>query len=162
MTLPAGLASFDFLISSEANWDFLEFYLNGRRLDRWSGEVGWLTFRFDVPAGPNTLEWRYVKDPVNTSRGQDAAFIDNIELPREAPAGPSSTVVQLDRLPDGRVQVSVHSGGTGGYILQVSNDLVRWHNLSGVQTAGGTASFIDNSPPSQQTRFYRVIGVNTQ
>ena len=80
-TLPAGTVSFDFKVSSEQNWDFLEFYLDGRRIARWSGEVGWLTFQFDVTAAEHTLEWRYIKDVVNTSEGLDAGFIDNLQLP---------------------------------------------------------------------------------
>jgi len=159
LALPAGQASFDFLVSSEANWDFLEFYLNGRRLDRWSGEVGWLTFQFDVTAGPNTLEWRYVKDPVNTSKGQDAAFIDNVELPKQAAGTISPASVQLERLDDGRVRLSVQGQGNQAYIIQVSSDLVRWDNLSSAQAAGSVTTMTDSTPASQQTRFYRVISV---
>ena len=47
--LLAGAGAFNFRVSSEAGWDFLEFYLNGARLGRWSGEVGWQSFQFRVP-----------------------------------------------------------------------------------------------------------------
>src|SRR5688572_32716043 len=46
---PAGVGSFDFRVSSEQGWDFLEFYLNGVRLQRWSGEMGWQNYQFSVP-----------------------------------------------------------------------------------------------------------------
>src|SRR5262249_20529654 len=51
-----GAGSFDFRVSSEQGWDFLEFYLNGVRLQRWSGEVGWQNYQFAVPPGVNLLE----------------------------------------------------------------------------------------------------------
>src|SRR5438552_7917099 len=58
----AGVASFDFKVSSEPTWDKLEFLLNDSVQQSWSGEVGWITYEFFVPAGNNTLEWRYSKD----------------------------------------------------------------------------------------------------
>jgi len=78
---------FDYKVSSETNWDWLEFYLNGRLLQRWSGEAGWATYQFSVLAGTNVFQWRYTKDPIG-SAGLDAAFIDNLDLPQLArPSG---------------------------------------------------------------------------
>ena len=53
----------------------MEFYLNGIRLQRWSGEVGWQNYQFPVTAGLNRFEWRYTKD-ANFSSGLDAAYLD--------------------------------------------------------------------------------------
>jgi uncharacterized repeat protein (TIGR01451 family) len=79
-TTAAGIASFDYLVSSEQYWDFLNFYVDGVLVQQWSGEVGWATFSFPLTATNHTLEWTYVKDP-SFSSGLDAAFIDNVNLP---------------------------------------------------------------------------------
>lgn len=160
LSLAAGTASFDFKVSSESKWDFLEFYLNGRRLDRWSGEVGWLTFRFDVAAGPNSFEWRYVKDPVNTTVGLDAAFIDNLELPAQESSASAPASVQLNRLADGQIELSVQGEGNGTYVIQVSTDLIHWSNLSSAKAVGATTTVLDPGSSQQKTRFYRVITVD--
>src|SRR5205814_3470911 len=67
-----GVGSFDYRVSSETNWDWLEFYVNGvpdssPPRQRWSGEVGWATYQFRVPAGTNVLVWRYIKDPTGSA-----------------------------------------------------------------------------------------------
>jgi hypothetical protein len=154
-TMVAGTASFDFRVSSEENWDFLEFYLNGKRLARWSGEVGWLTFSFDVPAGDNRFEWRYTKDPVNTSLGLDAAIIDNVELPRVSTGGTAVASIQL-RLDDGRVQLSVTGPTDRVYRIEASSDLVHWETLSRAEALGNGGSFLDYVADAQRTRFYRL------
>ncbi|SVB89596.1 uncharacterized protein METZ01_LOCUS242450, partial [marine metagenome] len=59
----AGTGSFHVKISSEQDWDYLEFAVNGRVLAKWSGRVNWRKFEFPLQAGNNRLEWRYRKDP---------------------------------------------------------------------------------------------------
>jgi hypothetical protein len=151
----AGTASFDFKVSSEQNWDFLEFYLNGRRLAHWSGEVGWLNFQFSVPAGQNSFEWRYVKDPVNGSVGLDAAFVDNIVLP--PPSGMPTTTIQMLREPDGSVKLTVSGPPGQAYTIEASTDLLKWEPLPSAQALSSGASFLDTAVTGHQTRFYRVV-----
>jgi len=67
-------------VSSENNYDWLEFYIDGVRKDRWSGERNWEKFSYPVQAGLRTFRWNYSKD-FSVSSGQDAAWIDNIEMP---------------------------------------------------------------------------------
>ncbi|MGB0580183.1 MAG: InlB B-repeat-containing protein [Limisphaerales bacterium] len=76
----AGQASFSYKVSTEPNFDFFEFNLNGTNLLRESGNSDWRSFTFDVPAGTNTVTWRYLRDHANDG-GFDAAFIDNVDLP---------------------------------------------------------------------------------
>ncbi len=82
-----GELSFWYRVSSEANYDFLEFYLDGERLARWSGNIGWTRYATVVPAGAHALRWRYVKDEV-VSAGQDCAWLDDVVLPGGAPPAP--------------------------------------------------------------------------
>ena len=75
---PADL-SFWYKVSSEADYDFLRFDIDGTQELAASGSVGWTQFSTTVPAGSHTLRWRYTKD-VNTSSGSDAGWIDDVEI----------------------------------------------------------------------------------
>jgi hypothetical protein len=66
-------------VSSEANYDFLEFYIDGVRQDRISGSVAWTQKTYSVSSGSHTLKWRYVKDG-SVSSGSDAGWVDRLEL----------------------------------------------------------------------------------
>jgi hypothetical protein len=157
LVLPAGTVSFDFKVSSELNWDFLEFYLNGKRLARWSGEVNWLTFRFAVAAGPNTMEWRYVKDAASTAMGADAVYIDNLELPTDAArnGGAAAATIRVQLLADGHVRLSVHGPTAPAYSIQASTDLQQWSPLPQAQALGSGTKVLD-ATTTAQTRFYRL------
>jgi hypothetical protein len=67
-------------VSSENNYDWLEFYIDGVRQERWSGERNWEKFSYPVQEGMRTFRWVYTKD-YSVNSGQDAAWIDNIEMP---------------------------------------------------------------------------------
>lgn len=72
--------SFYYKVSSEDNYDFLKFYIDGSVRDSWSGEVSWTRAAYPVSAGQHTYKWEYVKDYYMTG-GSDMAMIDYIELP---------------------------------------------------------------------------------
>jgi subtilase family serine protease len=74
-----GQISFWLSVSSEANYDFLRFYINGHEQNRWSGNVAWRQVTYDVPAGNHTFRWQYTKDG-SVSHGQDTAWVDDITL----------------------------------------------------------------------------------
>jgi len=67
-------------VSSEKNWDFLKFFIDGVEAGSWSGEVDWSVERFWITAGQRTLMWSYIKD-YSFANGLDAAFLDNIVFP---------------------------------------------------------------------------------
>jgi hypothetical protein len=150
---PAGGGSFDFRTATEAGWDFLEFRINGVLLDRWSGVNGWQTFRFNVAAGPNRLEWRFRRDR-SFAGALDAVWIDNLDLPEDVPpatpariawaGGGSGCVLRVEGTP-GRVQV-----------LEASSDLRSWTAVaSGVATVEPLL-LTDPACGGQAIRFYRV------
>lgn len=78
--LCASEISFYRRVSSEANYDFLTFYIDGVEQIKWSGEVPWGKVSFAVEAGTHTLSWKYSKD-VNTIAGSDKAWIDFVVWP---------------------------------------------------------------------------------
>jgi hypothetical protein len=77
-----GEISFYCKVSSEQDCDLLEFYIDGARQDKWSGEKDWAKVSFPVEEGTRTFEWIYSKDS-SISRGSDTAWIDDIVFPVE-------------------------------------------------------------------------------
>ena len=76
-----GDISFYKFVSSENNYDFLKFKINGQKLDEWSGvDLAWSFVSFPVISGVNTFKWEYEKD-ASQSDGQDCAWIDYIVFP---------------------------------------------------------------------------------
>jgi Peptidase family C25/Propeptide_C25/FlgD Ig-like domain len=78
--LDDGEISFYRKVSSENNWDSLEFYINGALQEEWSGTVDWAQATFPVQAGSRTFKWSYDKDG-SVSTGNDCAWIDDIIFP---------------------------------------------------------------------------------
>ncbi|MCK9616794.1 MAG: C25 family cysteine peptidase [Lentimicrobiaceae bacterium] len=72
--------SFFCKVSSEEDYDYLKFYLDGAVINQWSGEVDWTRVVYPVTAGQHTFKWEYMKD-VSQSNGTDAAYLDFIVLP---------------------------------------------------------------------------------
>lgn len=72
-----GNISFYRKISSEPNYDFLYFYIDGIERSKWSGSIGWYKFDYDVEPGIHDLSWSYKKD-AGISGYSDCAWIDNI------------------------------------------------------------------------------------
>ena len=79
-TIPGpGTLSFYWKVSSEANFDFLEFYIDGVFQDRISGLVNWHQMIYTISdSGPHTLEWRYKKDG-EVSNGNDLGRVDLVQ-----------------------------------------------------------------------------------
>ena len=154
--LYAGTAAFDLKVSSEQGWDWLEFYLNGVRRNRWSGEVDWRTYLFRVNDGPNTLEWRYVKD-ANFSVGGDVAFVDNVYVPLERQNPPPPPEISMSSLPNRTYQFTVLGQPGSRYAIQVSPDLVGWTGAVTNTLVGATWQWVDATSPAPSRRFYRVV-----
>ena len=76
----AGDISFWRKVSSENNYDYLQFYIDGAQQAQWAGEVSWGEVSFPVGAGTHTFKWIYDKD-YSATGGQDCAWIDYITFP---------------------------------------------------------------------------------
>ena len=153
----AGAGSFDLRVSSEKDWDFLEFYVNDVRVQRWSGEVSWRTYQFVLPPGRNRLSWRYVKD-ANFSSGLDAAFIDNLYVPLDVPdpANPAA-LLSLVRLPDDSLLIQLQGQTARIYVLEASPDLLTWEPISTNLLTGATKFLSDPQASKYPVRFYRAV-----
>ncbi len=72
--------SFYLKTSSEDNYDYLTFYMDGNELGEWAGETPWTRAAFPVPVGEHIFKWEYKKDG-SVASGSDCAWLDYIELP---------------------------------------------------------------------------------
>ena len=73
--------SFYYNVSSEANYDFFYFRIDGEQKLQVSGtDNNWTRATFPVAPGTHTYQFYYTKDG-SQSRGSDCAWIDDITLP---------------------------------------------------------------------------------
>ncbi|NNM29082.1 MAG: hypothetical protein HKO57_06135, partial [Akkermansiaceae bacterium] len=79
------LLSFMWKVSSEQEFDFLWFQLDGITQFGISGERDWHRRLVSIPAGEHTLRWLYEKDATR-SDGADAGFLDLVALDSGSPA----------------------------------------------------------------------------
>ena len=85
-----GVVSFWWKVSSEATRDFLRFMLNGLDQFTISGEVEWEFRTFNVPSGPQELQWRYSKNS-SLASGQDRGWVDQVVYTPDAAPSPTPT-----------------------------------------------------------------------
>ena len=75
----AGTVSFFWKVSSEANYDELEFYIDGECQNRISDSEDWHKMTYEISGSAlHTLEWRYSKDG-SVDRGDDCGWVDKVE-----------------------------------------------------------------------------------
>jgi Peptidase family C25/Propeptide_C25/Peptidase family C25, C terminal ig-like domain len=139
---------FFYSVSSEPNYDFLSFKINGVEMLKKSGEVPWTRAAFAVSAGLNKMEWNYKKDPT-ISLGSDCAWIDMIDFTQSSPM----TYIQRD-LQVARVVVPSYNGqygleNIGVKVLNVGRDTLNGFNLA--------YQINDNNPPVEQYFDNKVI-----
>nr|WP_294937763.1 hypothetical protein [uncultured Flavobacterium sp.] len=147
LTVPAGGAtlSFYYRVSSESNYDYLRFFIDGVQQNQWSGTVGWTQQTYLLAAGSRTVRWEYIKDS-SASTGEDAAYIDDITISTAAPA--ALRIVDGNQA-TGKVLVSDASGNATWQQLTASSvsipDLVVVQDMTipicSSSPAGTTGSF---------------------
>ena len=71
--------SFNWKVSSETEYDYLEFYIDGVLKYRISGSMDWHEMTSTLSSGSHTLEWRYVKD-YSVGIDTDCGWVDFIEV----------------------------------------------------------------------------------
>jgi hypothetical protein len=153
----AGVASFNYKVSSEQGYDWMRFYVDGILRDQWSGEVGWSDYSVTLPAGNHTLEWRYVKDAA-INGGSDAAYLDNLNVPvNVAPNASAPARLTLKRQSNGPWFVDLTGQTNQLYVFQVSTNLVNWQSFSTNVALGGFARAVDSASSNTDARYYRAI-----
>lgn len=77
--------SFYYKVSSENNYDFFRFYIDGTQKIKESGTTNseWKYKKYTLTAGEHILKWEYSKDQSQSS-GEDCVRIDDVRLPHKA------------------------------------------------------------------------------
>ena len=146
-----GNVTFWYSVSSEANYDYLRFYIDNVERNSWSGTVGWTQASYPVSAGTHTFKWSYTKD-YSVSNGSDAGFVDLIDFPAigaptypEISVSPSSMAATV--LPDQQMDQTLTLDNTGDGALQYNvsveepaSALITWLSLSPVSGIIGPVS----------------------
>jgi len=139
-------------VSSENNYDYLKFYIDGTLQDQWAGNVAWGQESYLVTAGIHTFKWVYDKDQ-SQSHGSDCAWVDYIVFPPIAPPpdpaeiviNPSSFEITLS--PDNSLVKMVNIANAGETQLDFS--LTKTYLADGSKaycssSGGGNDEFIEN------------------
>ena len=100
----SGNITFACKVSCEPEFDLLTFSIDGVQQGTWSGEVDWTEVSFDVTAGTRTFTWTYSKDD-SVSRGDDTAWIDDIDFPIGTGSEASSSVMHSEERPPYQIDI---------------------------------------------------------
>ncbi|KAF5037062.1 Peptidase family C25 [anaerobic digester metagenome] len=163
-------------VSSEQDWDFLKFFVDGTSVGEWSGDVAWSQERFWITAGIKTLKWSYMKD-YSYSAGDDAAWVDYIVFPPmnvvtsnfELPAAQNDMLIYPNPATGGfaTVTASVPSGDVQITVLSADGRIVyteKFKNVSGqlylpVETAAWEAGIYTIQLTGNEVNFAKSFAV---
>jgi hypothetical protein len=141
-------------VSSEQDFDFLNFYLGTNLLAAISGEVNWTNRSFNLPAGTNELRWQYIKD-VSVTMGADAGWVDQVVINHTNVALPYQ-FTSAKRLSGQRFSFNITGEVGCGCSVESSTNLVNWQVFSNFITTNATHTLIDDRATNYVTRYFRA------
>ncbi len=116
--------SFYFKTSSEANYDYLKFYIDATMIEQWAGDTPWTRAAYPVTVGNHTFKWEYYKDG-SVSSGSDCVWLDYIQLPTTIVTGVSVsgaiTYANTANTPLGGLTVKLKTSGGAVYGTTTTN-----------------------------------------
>ena len=115
--------SFWYSVSSETNYDFLKFYVDGVQKGQWSGTVPWTHASYTVSAGTHTFKWVYSKD-VSVSTGSDTAWIDDIVFPLPPPAPTVTITSPAASITNSSTPVLAYAVSGGTVVVKIDNAVI--------------------------------------
>ncbi|MCS5531966.1 MAG: hypothetical protein NZ780_04060 [Candidatus Poseidoniales archaeon] len=136
-----GTVSFAYNISTEANFDFLTFSIDGIQLAQWSGSQSG-NFSTPVSLGQHTLKWTYVKDG-SVSVDHDAVWIDDVIIPL------ANYTEEMQALVQSIIQLTTGAGATNTF-LTVLNPYSILSNPRSTWSVGDSGHTIDESTGQYQ------------
>jgi len=141
-----GELSFWWKVSSESDYDYLNFYIDGvLQSGRISGEVIWQQKSVELSSGLHTAQWVYAKDE-SVSDGDDSGWVDQVVYTPE-------TVVTLSINPT-RANISAaassgHEIGVNADVSWTAKESLSWVTITGGDSGSGngtvTYSVLENS-----------------
>ncbi len=125
-----GSGSFYWKVSSEPYDDYLEFYIDGVRQDRISGEVNWTQKTYTITgSGTHSLLWQYAKgyyDP-ELEEWDDGGWVDYLQWTPSGPSVPAWDTVEYTYDPSGRRIAKTFDGVlTNQYVYDGDNIIAEY------------------------------------
>ncbi len=118
-------------VDSEADYDFLTFYIDGVKTDSISGLVDWTQKSYWVGAGLHTLTWTYAKDE-GSSDGADAGRVDQFQVLTDTTPPTGTVTINANRSATNSRNVSLGltwddgADGSGAVRMRFSDDGAHW------------------------------------
>lgn len=150
-----GTLTFWWKVSSEKDFDWLRFHMDGILQQQISGEINWQQRSFQIPPGSHTLRWRYVKDS-NSPLGQDRAWLDMVNF---APASGAPLIVAQ---PANQIAWKGANVTLKAVTFGASPLTQQWFfNATNVIEDATNATLVLNNIASAQAGQYRLVASNT-
>jgi subtilisin family serine protease len=158
-------------VSSEKDYDYLRFFIDGTEQEAISGEVGWTRKSYYLTPGVHTLTWTYAKDQF-TAGGLDSGFVDRFSIHHDNDSDGiysdfeewfgssdndpvSKPATSLARTPAATATLTFPSVPGKDYLIQYSDNLTTWKSLIITATTNVT-TWTDLNAANKPRRFYRV------
>ena len=120
---------FFYKVSSEKNYDFLIFKLNGVEVFRKSGETLWEKKVIPVSAGYNKMEWIFIMDQ-STLGGSNCAWVDMIDFSGSSPVSYIQKDLQVARIVTPIQRDNFGQGTITVKVLNPGKDILNGFNLA--------------------------------
>ena len=119
-----GEMSFFAKISSENNWDYGYFYIDGTQMASFTGAGSWVEKVYNVTGGDHTFKWEYTKDG-SVNSNDDCFYVDYITFFRAS-----------EPLPAGSTYDFENSTMQGWTTIDADGDGFNWEVASNVMSTG--------------------------
>ncbi|MBC8213547.1 MAG: T9SS type A sorting domain-containing protein [Candidatus Marinimicrobia bacterium] len=138
-------------VSSEDNYDYLKFYIDGSLQDEWAGEVAWGEVSYPVTYGEHTFTWEYYKDG-SVSNGSDCAWVDYIIFPPVGVPTPANFVVNPQSF---NVNLNVNETTTENLALSNTGGSSVVYSINLIESADRTASAENDYQTDVEADIYK-------
>ena len=134
-----GEISFWFKTSTEYHKDMFSFFMDGNKIDWWSGENDWTFASYEIEAGTHRFEWFYKKN-IHGQSGSDCAWIDDITFPR------ACIITNVEEVVEPKTNDIYPNPTTGSFTIELAEE----SNVSIFNALGQAVRRLDNVSGNQQ------------
>ena len=118
--------SFYYKVSSEENWDYFYFYIDGEQKIAATGNTGWKFAEYLISEGTHTYTWIYQKDFMSED-GSDCVWIDDIIFPcssfTDVNKMNDSNIIIYPNPANDFINIEIENGKEKAKSIEIINDL---------------------------------------